>query len=273
MILAAFSDVHANKHALDAVLEDIRRRNPDRVICLGDLVGYGAFPNDVIETIRAANIPTLAGNYDDGVGFDREECGCAYTDAGDKERGDRSLRWTQRVVTPENKAWLRALPRELRFDIAGRRVLCVHGSPRRMNEYLYEDRPERSLLRMFESTGADVILCGHTHLPYHRRVGAIHLINVGTAGKPKDGDTRADYALVELGDEVRASFPRVEYDVEAAARAVEPTLSPASSDGLFQARAMKPATASETMTSHRPTLPTTKRRKAAMKATMGLAVG
>ncbi len=223
MRIAAFSDVHANKHALDAVLADVHSRQPDRVVCLGDLVGYGAFPNEVIEAVREAGIPTIAGNYDDGVGFDRDECGCAYTEPAERERGDRSLRWTQQVVTADNKAWLRSLPHELRLQADGTRLLCVHGSPRRLNEYLYEDRPERSLLRMLEGLEADVILCGHTHLPYHRRVGALHLINVGSAGKPKGGDPRACYALLSIGAEVHVEFVRVSYDAEAAARAIEAT--------------------------------------------------
>lgn len=220
MLLAAFSDVHGNKHALEAVLGDIARREADQVVCLGDLVGYGAFPNEVIARIRSEGIPTIAGNYDDGVGYDREECGCAYTDVAERARGDVSLRWTQREVTAENKAWLRGLPRELRLELASRRVLCVHGSPRRMNEYLYPDRPEESLRRMSSDLGADVILCGHTHLPYHRRIGDVDLINVGSAGKPKDGDPRAGYALISLGDEVQAEFPRVAYDAKAAAVAI-----------------------------------------------------
>jgi putative phosphoesterase len=223
MLLAAFSDIHANKHALEAVLDDIRRHAPDQVVCLGDLVGYGAFPNEVIEALRAASIPTVTGNYDDGVGFDREECGCAYTDPADIARGDRSLRWTQAQVTPENRAWLRSLPREVRFTSGRWRVLCVHGSPRRLNEYLFEDRPERSLERMLADREADVVLCGHTHLPYHRRIGSIHLVNVGSAGKPKSGDPRVGYALVELNDDVHATFPRVVYDVEGAASAIEAT--------------------------------------------------
>jgi diadenosine tetraphosphatase ApaH/serine/threonine PP2A family protein phosphatase len=92
-----------------------------------------------------------------------------------------------------------------------------------LNEYLFEDRPERSLERMFAGLDADAVLCGHTHLPYHRRLGSVHLINVGSAGKPKDGDARAGYALIGLDDDVRATFPRVAYDVEAAARAIEAT--------------------------------------------------
>ncbi len=126
-------------------------------------------------------------------------------------------------MTPENKAWLRSLPRELRFEAAGKRVLCVHGSPRRINEYLFEDRPERSLARMFADLEADIILCGHTHLPYHRRIDAIDLINVGSAGRPKDGDPRAVYAVIEITDGVGVTFPRVAYDVEAAAQAIERT--------------------------------------------------
>lgn len=226
MLLAAFSDIHANQHALAAVLADIRRHSPDQIVCLGDLVGYGAFPNEAIETIRAAGIPTVSGNYDDGVGFDRDQCGCAYTKPEDIERGDRSLRWTRQVVTPENKAWLRQLPRELRLEMAGKRLLLTHGSPRRINEYLYRDRPEESLLRMFADADADVILCGHTHLPYQRCIGEIELINVGTAGRPKDGDPRVMYALIEIGDQIKATFPRVAYDSEAAARAIEATALP-----------------------------------------------
>lgn len=223
MRVAVFSDVHANKHALDAVLKDMAGRSVDRAICLGDLVGYGAFPNEVIERIRSENIPTIAGNYDDGVGFDKEDCGCAYTDPDDMERGERSLRWTQQVVTAENKAWLRSLPRELWFELAGRRVLCVHGSPRRIDEYLYQDRPGRSLQRMFAHLEADIVLCGHTHLPYHRRVSDIHLVNTGTAGRPRDGDTRVCYALVELGEGIHVEFPRVPYNFEAAAAGIEAT--------------------------------------------------
>jgi diadenosine tetraphosphatase ApaH/serine/threonine PP2A family protein phosphatase len=221
---------------LDAVLADIAGRSPDRIVCLGDLVGYGAFPNEVIDTIRAAGIPTLTGNYDDGVGFDRDQCGCAYTEPADIKRGDRSLRWTQSTVTHENKAWLRGLLGELRFEFAGKRVLCVHGSPRRINEYLFADRPERSLLRMFEGLKTDLVLCGHTHTPYHRRLGApgapasrrpgglaIELVNTGAVGRPRDGDPRACYAVIDVGQDVQVEFPRVAYDFEAAAKAIEAT--------------------------------------------------
>ena len=87
--IAVFSDIHGNRHALEAVLKDIDAQEPDRIYCLGDLVGYGAFPNDVIEAIRSRGIPTIMGNYDDGMGFDKDECGCAYTTPESRRLGRR----------------------------------------------------------------------------------------------------------------------------------------------------------------------------------------
>src|SRR6187431_986633 len=135
MRLGIFSDIHANLPALEAVLADIAARHVDGVYCLGDLVGYAPFPNEVTERIRLEQIPTIMGNYDDGVGFDRDECGCAYREAEERRRGDQSLAWTKAHVTPDNKAFLRTLAHEIRFEADGRRVLLVHGSPRKINEY------------------------------------------------------------------------------------------------------------------------------------------
>src|SRR5450759_1786705 len=145
MRIAIFSDIHGNRHALGAVLADIDSEAPDRVYCLGDLVGYGAFPNEVIERIRDRAIPTIMGNYDDGVGFDKDECGCAYTDPEMKRLGNVSLIWTREAVTPENKEFLRSLLPNIRFNVEGKEILLVHGSPRKINEYVYEDRLAASL--------------------------------------------------------------------------------------------------------------------------------
>ncbi|MCW4013357.1 MAG: metallophosphatase family protein [Candidatus Bathyarchaeota archaeon] len=214
MRIAIFSDIHGNHAALVNVLKDIDEQKPDHVFCLGDLVGYGPRPNEVIETIREAKIPTVLGNYDDGVGYERGECGCAYVTYVEKRNGQRSIDWTTKQVSPENKAFLRNLKDKIEFETNGYRILLVHGSPRRINEYLYEDRPERSLSRMLESVEADVVVCGHTHKPYHRQVAGVHLINDGSVGKPKDGDPRACYALITLDDAVLVEFRRVGYPVE-----------------------------------------------------------
>jgi putative phosphoesterase len=219
--LSIFSDVHGNLHALEAVLDDINRQANDRVYCLGDVVGYGAFPNEVIERLDQDRIPTVVGNYDDGTGFDRSECGCAYRDEEHRRLGDQSFQWTKTHVTPENKALLRAYHPDVRFEVGGLRFLLVHGSPRRINEYLFEDRPESTFRRIAEGAGADVIVCGHTHRPYVKEVAGVTFINVGSAGYPKDGDPRGCYAAIEIGQRrPQVTFERVRYDVKAAAAAI-----------------------------------------------------
>ena len=241
MTIAFFSDVHANLPALEAVFADIDRRQPDMTFCLGDLVGYAPWPNEVVAAVRARSIPTIAGNYDEGVGLGSDDCGCAYKTDEDRARGDESIAFTNDVVSAETRSYLHALPRHLRISFRAPRqpdaqpleLLMVHGSPRRINEYLFEDRPDRSFLRMMEEAGADVMLFGHTHKPFHRALAyetegetrLRHAINIGSVGKPKDGDPRACYVIIELSPDAPAApgveFVRVEYDVERAARAVE----------------------------------------------------
>jgi putative phosphoesterase len=218
--IAVFSDVHGNVRALEAVLADIHRQTFDAVYCLGDLVGYGPFPNEVIARMRDAAIPVIMGNYDDGVGFDRDECGCAYREADERMRGQQSLEWTKAHVTPENKAFLRRLVPQIRTTVGGKRLLLVHGSPRKMNEYLFEDRPAESFARLAASADADLIVFGHTHKPYARLVENVWFVNVGSVGKPKDGNWHAGYAILDVGAQPPASFVRVPYDIESVTRAI-----------------------------------------------------
>jgi putative phosphoesterase len=220
MRIAIFSDIHGNLQALESVLADIAAQKPDAIYCLGDLVGYGANPNEVIERIRREGFPAVMGNYDDGVGFDRDECGCAYREELERERGQRSLDWTKVRVTSENKAFLRTLAGEIRFEADGNRILLVHGSPRRINEYLFEDRPIASFQRLAAASNADAIAFGHTHKPYVKNVDGVVFVNAGSVGKPKDGDWRACYTLIDGG---QVMFRRVEYDVQAAAAAIRAT--------------------------------------------------
>ena len=220
MRIAIFSDIHGNIHALEPTLADLKAQQPEQTYCLGDLVGYAAFPNEVTDRIRREGFPTIMGNYDDGVGFDRDECGCAYKEPVDRDLGQQSLEWTKAHTTDENKAFLRALVPQIRFDADGKRVLLVHGSPRKMNEYLFEDRALSSFERLAQTSEADVIVFGHTHVPYTKDVGGVLFVNVGSVGKPKDGDPRACYAILDLSSGQPVTFRRVEYDIRAAAEAV-----------------------------------------------------
>jgi putative phosphoesterase len=220
--IAIFSDLHGNSAATEAALAAIDAERPDAVYCLGDLVGYGARPNETIALIRERGIPTIMGNYDDGVGFDRDDCGCAYKDPEEEARGQESLFWTRGVTTAENKAYLRTLVPEIRFEADGVRFRLVHGSPRRMNEYLFEDRDPRSLARIAQGADADVLVFGHTHKPWVREIEGVLFVNEGSMGKPKDGDSRAAWALftLEAGQPVEVEIRRVLYDVAGMAAAI-----------------------------------------------------
>jgi putative phosphoesterase len=218
-----FGDIHANLPALQAVLNDMDEREADNRYCLGDLVGYGTFPNEVVELIQESGVPAIMGNYDQGIGNSSDECGCAYRDEVSKALGKRSIAWTNQHTTPENKLFLQGLLENIPLQLSELKVLLVHGSPRKINEYLYEDRPESSLERIMDQAGVDVLVCGHTHIPYHRVLpSGRHVINAGSVGKPKDGDPRACYLILEVeGCEVNSRFIRVPYDVEKAAGAIE----------------------------------------------------
>ena len=221
--ITVFGDIHANLPALNTVLADMDTRGLENRYCLGDLVGYGASPNEVIQTIQARGYPTLMGNYDQGVGNDSDDCGCAYTNATAKALGDRSTTWSNAHTTDVYKAFLRELPFRIQLKLGDLNVLLVHGSPRRINEYLFEDRPDRSLERLFEGNELDVIVCGHTHIPYWRVLpSGRQVVNAGSVGKPKDGDPRACYVVLKAaGSELSVDFVRVAYDIEKAALAIE----------------------------------------------------
>lgn len=241
MRIALFSDIHANLPALEACLQSIDEQKPDAVYCLGDLVGYNVWPNEVINEIRRRRIPTLAGNYDQGIGLTSDECGCAYKTDADRDMGKISISFTNSIVGPEERQYLRTLPAHIRveFQLNDDRLnlLLVHGSPRKINEYLFEDREEKSLLRIMEQADADILCFGHTHKPYHRILPTEatadthhrHAINIGSVGKPKDADPRGCYVVLSISpdstilnkDTVQVDFVRFEYDVEKAARAVE----------------------------------------------------
>jgi putative phosphoesterase len=219
--VAVITDIHANLLALEAVLDAIEWTDVDAVYCGGDLVGYGPDPNEVCALIDERRIPTIYGNYDYAIARDLEDCGCAYRDRHDRELGQRSVEWTLAHTAGRSKDFMHGLPFDLRFELGGKRVRLVHGSPRKVNEYLFADKPARTFERIAAGADCDVLVFGHTHQPWVREYGGVLFVNCGSVGKPKDGDPRAGFALLELdGDRVIASIDRVEYDAEAVARKV-----------------------------------------------------
>lgn len=222
--LALFGGVYGNHLALAATLEDARRADADATWCLGDLGGFGPRPDRSAEILRAAGVPVLRGNYDDSVGHGRDDCACGYSDPRDQHFAQRSFDYTLAHTSPEHRAWMRALPETARLEAGGRRVLLCHGSPRRVNEFLWESAcSDAFLARLCDDHGADVIACAHTGLPWHRALpGGRHVVNAGAIGRPaNDGRTTVRYAVVTLGAGVAVEFREIAYDHEALAREME----------------------------------------------------
>jgi putative phosphoesterase len=217
--VAVITDIHANLPALEAALDAIESMDVDAVYCGGDLVGYGPHPNEVCRLIEERGIPTIYGNYDYAIGRDLEDCGCAYRDQRDRELGELSVAWTLEHTDQRSKDFMRALPFDLRFELGGRRVRLVHGSPRKVNEYLFADKPARTFERIAAGADCDVLVFGHTHQPWVDEYGGVLFVNCGSVGKPKDGDPRAAFAVLDA--EGGATIERVEYDAAAVAREVE----------------------------------------------------
>ena len=218
---AVITDIHANLPALQAALARIDELGIEQVFCGGDLVGYGPHPDEVVALVAERGIPTIYGNYDHAIARDLEDCGCAYVTPHDRELGQRSVEWTLAHTDGRSKDWMRALPFDLRFEVGAARVHLVHGSPRKVNEYLFEDKPASLYERLARAEPGDVLAFGHTHKPWVREHGGVLFVNCGSVGKPKDGDPRGAFAVLRAtGDGVDVTIERVAYDAEAVAREV-----------------------------------------------------
>ena len=221
MRLAVITDVHGNVPALHAALARAEVLGVDEIYCGGDLVGYGPQPNEICRMIEERAIPTIYGNYDYAIARDLDDCGCFYPTPRDREIGQSSVAWTLAHTDERSKRFMRELPFDLRFELAGTRVRLVHGSPRKVNEYLLEERAASTFERIAQMADCDVLLFGHTHKPWIKEYGGVLFVNCGSVGKPKDSDPRGSFALLEERDgHVRASIERVAYDVESVAAEV-----------------------------------------------------
>jgi putative phosphoesterase len=221
MKLAVFGDIHGNIEALTAAYDAAIAARPDKVYHLGDLGGYAPFVNEVVDFLIEHDIKGVQGNYDEAIANDREHCGCKAEEPEQETMAHLSFTWTKDRVSQKSKDYLKGLPMEFAFVVGGRKVLLFHATPRKNNLYWYEDRPEKFFHEMAEKSDADIMIFGHTHLPYRKDIKGKVFINAGSVGKPKDGDTRACVALVEITPEgVTTEFIRAAYDVEKVAATI-----------------------------------------------------
>ena len=219
--VAVVTDIHANLPALEAALARIEELEIKRIYCGGDLVGYGPHPNEVCALIEDRGIPTIYGNYDYAIARDLEDCGCAYLTQHDRDLGQQSVDWTLAHADRRSKGYMHDLPFDLRFEVGTNSVHLVHGSPRKVNEYLFEDKPASLYERLAKAEEADTLVFGHTHKPWVREHGGVLFVNCGSVGKPKDNDPRAGFAVLSpRAHGVDVTMERAAYDAEAVGREV-----------------------------------------------------
>ena len=239
MAHAVISCLHANLAAVEAVLEDIDQQGIDTITCLGDLVGYGPQPNEVVDLIRTRGIPTCQGCWDEDIIDGLNACECSYPSQLAERRGHLAHQWTAERVTDDNKAFLAGLPTTLRRD----RLLFVHGSPNSQHEYLLPDMNAFAALERVETADAQTLFCGHTHQPYVRELsgGTIQvkvqqfgktssseqeltlpmrrIVNAGSVGEPRHGSTKATY-VVHNDTTGEITIKEVQYDVAKTCQAI-----------------------------------------------------
>lgn len=219
--VAVITDIHGNLPALEAALVRIEGLEIERIYCGGDLVGYGPRPNEVCALIAERDIPTIYGNYDYAISRDHEDCGCAYITPHDRELGQQSVEWTLEHTDDRSKHFMRNLPFDLHFKVGATAVHLVHGSPRKVNEYLFEDKPASLYERLAKAETDEVLVFGHTHKPWVHDFGGVRFVNCGSVGKPKDGDPRGAFAILSPTQEgVDVTIKRVSYDADAVATEV-----------------------------------------------------
>ena len=205
--IAVISDVHANLHALERVIEEAEKRGIDIFVNAGDSIGFGPYPNEVIELLCEKNTLSVVGNYDLEV---------IEGEFKDKDVKNHALKLTRRELSNSCKEYLQSLPRELRFEVAGKKLLVTHGSPASIDEHIYHDTPVESLETLSEAAKADVIIVGHSHEQLWRQVNGASFVNPGSVGRPGDGNPRAAFAVLQF-DPFKVEMIRLDYDVKGAA--------------------------------------------------------
>jgi predicted phosphodiesterase len=237
--IAVISDIHANLPAFEAVLKDIENRQVDQLFCLGDLVDFAPWPNEVIELIRRNRITTLMGNHDERIAFDHPLVPLTKHSASETRARIAAIDYTRQHITPDNKAFLASLPRQLQIDFSftdlSLRLLLTHASPRSIDEYIYEDHDQNDIARMMNEQKVDVLIMGHTHQSYIRpiqnRTGfSDHAvsklaINCGSVGRSKENRPSATYLLITTsGVQTRFNADSITYELVHVDYAIEQTI-------------------------------------------------
>lgn len=209
--IAIISDIHSNIEALNAVLKDIDNNSIDIILCSGDILGYHTSPNEVIEKLKERDIIAIKGNHDVDI----------LEKKFNNEKKLDIFRWSYDKLKKENRDWLNNLPLRYQEEIDGISIDMVHGSPDSIEEYMFQGG--QNIKKYAIDSEADLLIAGHTHLPWKAYYGTTFFINSGSVGKPKVGKPVATYAILSIHRGVIgiSSIKEIEYNFEKTAKSVE----------------------------------------------------
>jgi putative phosphoesterase len=213
MLIAFISAIHGNLPALKAVIVDAKKRGADKIICCGDVTGNGPFPSEACLYLQENNIPTISGNYDIKVLNVIREGEAAAASLQKKKR--ELLIWTANQITNVAEQFIAGLPETIIEELPGkRRLLVVHGSPLSNDDDVYPSITAAGIKAKLANTNPDILVCGHTHIPFVKRAVGMLIINCGSAGQPVDGDHQPSYALLSVEEKrLHAHIIRFDYNV------------------------------------------------------------
>ena len=223
--VAVFGGIYSNYLALESAINLAQGLRAEAMFCLGDIGGFGPFPDRTCDLLRKARVHVMRGNYDESIAKDLNDCGCGYSDPRDNHFAQISYDYTAARTSSHHKTWMGGLPAAFRFRLGKINVLTCHGSPRQINEFLWETGTPDGLLRRFlDASEANLILGTHSGLKWQRNFpDGRGFVNVGVLGRPEnDGSPRVWFTLLEAdpGKGYRAEFVPVLYDNERLAREV-----------------------------------------------------
>jgi putative phosphoesterase len=225
--MAFISDIHGNLPALEAAVADAKARGAGPVVCAGDMTGYGPFPDEVCRFLKEWRIPAIIGNYDQKVIAVAKQGRAAA--GGMKQKKRKILLWTAEYLGDQSRRYLAGLPERIDQTLSGgHKLLVVHGSPVSLEDAIYPSITQRGLEAKLGDERPDILVSGHTHIPFVKRIGGVLIVNCGSAGHPVDGDPRPAYALVwaEAGAWPHGRIVRFDYDSDRTIGALKRTSLP-----------------------------------------------
>lgn len=222
---AVISDIHGNIVALEEVLADIDRRGISKVYCLGDLVDFAPWSNEVVDLMREKGIPCLLGNHDERIAFDQPVTPLKHHDEVETENRLLAINHSKAHIRPDNKAWLGGLPYNIelqyRFDGVYKNILLVHASLESNDEYVYQDDAVAKVLPVLKERKVDALVMGHTHLSYVERLEGVTMVNCGSVGRSREADRMATYSILTIMDKgVEAEIVKLHYPIQKVANAI-----------------------------------------------------